>query len=106
MLRFESDCMQENLNNEPADVGRKLYIAPGSMLRGEPAIPSSKYYTLRYMLAATLARGEGTGAEGYLPIIIHGGHLHGGRVTISGARSSQYLSSLLFMAPLLGENLD
>src|SRR5258706_5187244 len=60
MLRFESDCMEEILNNEPADGGRKLYIAPGSMLRGEPAIPSSKYYTLRYMLAATLARGEST----------------------------------------------
>ena len=210
MIRLESDCMQENVNSEPAHLGRKLSIAPGSMLRGEPAIPSSKYYTLRYMLAATLARGEstvafpalsddsealfrgcralgaqlnwrdtqrqilqvagvgrprsqepvtidvgnagavlrlllglgaflpevtfitdhpqslgkrpnrellealnalgaaceGTGPEGYLPITIHGGNLHGGRVTISGARSSQYLSSLLFMAPLLGENLD
>jgi len=60
MIRLESDCMQENVNSEPAHLGRKLSIAPGSMLRGEPAIPASKYYTLRYMLAATLARGEST----------------------------------------------
>jgi 3-phosphoshikimate 1-carboxyvinyltransferase len=49
---------------------------------------------------------EGTGSEGYLPVTIRGGKLHGGRVTISGARSSQYLSSLLFLAPLIGEPLD
>src|SRR6266581_9729119 len=49
---------------------------------------------------------EGTGPEGYLPITIRGGNLHGGRVSISGARSSQYLSSLLFLAPLIGEPLD
>ncbi len=210
MLRYESDCMQEEIDNEPGVPGRKLFIAPASILRGEPVIPSSKYYTLRYLLAAALARGEstvtfpaqsddsdalfrgcralgaqlswrdeqqrilqvkgvgrpqsqepvtinvgnagavlrlllglaaflpevtfvtdqpqslgkrpnrelldalnslgalceGTSAEGYLPITIHGGNLHGGRVTISGARSSQYLSSLLFLAPLLDEDLD
>jgi len=49
---------------------------------------------------------EGTGPDGYLPVTIRGGKLHGGRVTISGARSSQYLSSLLFLAPLIGEPLD
>ena len=48
----------------------------------------------------------GTGEEGYLPITIRGGDLHGGRVTISGARSSQYLSSLLFLAPLIGERVE
>lgn len=49
---------------------------------------------------------EGTGAEGYLPITLRGGNLHGGHVIISGARSSQYLSSLLFLAPLLGETVE
>ncbi len=44
--------------------------------------------------------------EGYLPITIHGGKLHGGHIAISGARSSQYLSSLLFLAPLLTEALE
>ncbi len=202
--------MPEEITGEPARAGRKLYIAPSSLLRGQPELPSSKYYTLRYVLAATLARGEstvafpavsedsealfracralgaqlqwcdeqqralrvngvgrphsqeavtinvgnagavlrlllgpgallpevtfitdhaqslgkrpnrellealtslgavceGTGLDGYLPVTIRGGKLHGGRVTISGARSSQYLSSLLFLAPLIGEPLD
>ncbi len=188
----------------------KRFIAPATLLRGEPAVPSSKYYTLRYVLAATLAEGEstivfpaesddsdalfrgcralgaalrwegaqhqtlriagtgrprsekpltinvgnagavarlllgvgavlsevtfvtdhpqslgkrpnrelltaltalgvvcqGTGAEGCLPITLHGGGLHGGCVQISGARSSQYLSALLFLAPLLQEALE
>lgn len=190
--------------------GDNLYIAPSSQIQGAPEVPSSKYYTLRYVLAATLAEGEsrvvlpawsddtdalfrgcralgaqlswedeqqrvlcvrgfgrphnsrsvtinvgnagavlrlllglgallsevtfvtdypqslgkrpnrellealvslgamceGAGPEGYLPITIRGGNLHGGHVRISGARSSQYLSSLLYLAPLLGERLE
>lgn len=204
----ESDEMQEEKISVPAGQGK--YIAPTSLLRGRPTLPSSKYYTLRYMLAATLARGEstvsfpaqsddsdalfrgcralgaevteenehspsvrvqgigrphcaealtinvgnagavlrlllglgaflpkvtfmtdqpqslgkrpnrellealtalgaiceGTGVEGYLPITLQGGNLHGGRVQVSGQRSSQYLSALLFMAPLLDEQLE
>ena len=205
--------MQEEIGGEPVQAtqdGQRLYIAPSGLLRGEPALPSSKYYTLRYVLAATLAKGEsivsfpaisddsealfrgcrtlgaeltwndeqqcilhvcgvgrpqreepvtinvgnagavlrlllGLGAllpevtfltdhpqslgkrpnrellealttlgatcesaepEGYLPITLRGGTLHGGRVKVSGARSSQYLSALLFLAPLIGEPLQ
>ncbi len=202
--------MQQNEHSTIDQHEGKRYIAPTPFIRGAPDLPSSKYYTLRYVLAATLARGVstvslpaisddsealfrscralgaelswrdgqerilhirgvgrpfcaqpvtinvgnagavlrlllgagalltevkfitdhpqslgkrpnrellealnslgarcvGTGSEGYLPIIIHGGALHGGQVTISGARSSQYLSSLLFLAPLLGEALE
>src|SRR5205807_530658 len=191
--------MQEETINIPARTG--LHIAPAHRIYGEPVLPSSKYYTLRYVLAASLAQGEstvsfpaasddsdalfrgcralgaeltwcdeqqrvlcvhgvgrpyhaepvtvnagnagavlrlllgvsaflpevtfrtdypqslgkrpnrellealnslgaiceGTGPEGYLPVTICGGHLHGGKVSISGARSSQYLSSLLFL---------
>ena len=49
---------------------------------------------------------EGTGPEGYLPITLYGGNLAGGEVAISGARSSQYLSALLFLAPLLKGGLE
>ena len=198
------------MQEETPQLTQQLYIAPSSLLMGEPVIPSSKYYTLRYLLAATLAEGEsrvlfpaqsddseallrgcralgaelawedeqmhrlyvrglgrphcttpvtisvgnagavlrlllgvgamlsevtfvtdhpeslgkrpnrellealsalgavcqGTGPEGHLPITLHGGKLHGGHVSISGARSSQYLSALLFLAPLIGEALD
>ncbi len=207
--RIRRKYMQENIDDMQSQVARTLYIAPTEIVRGNPVVPSSKYYTLRYMLAATLASGEsmvafpahsddsealfrgcralgaeltwedgsqqvlhvrggniplngehvtinvgnagavlrlllgvgallpdvtfvtnyaqslgkrpnrelltaltslgavceGTGAEGYLPITLHGGRLHGGRVRISGARSSQYLSALLFLAPLIGEQL-
>ena len=204
----ESDGMQEEIMK--SSVAQRLHITPTSLLRGEPILPSSKYFTLRYVLAAALARGEstvflpalsddsealfrgcralgaalkwkdeqcstlnvqgigrperaeavtinvgnagavlrlllgvgafladvtfetdhpqslgkrpnrellealttigvvceGSGKEGYLPITLHGGRLHGGRVKVSGQRSSQYLSSLLFMAPLLNEPMD
>jgi 3-phosphoshikimate 1-carboxyvinyltransferase len=189
---------------------QKLFIAPSTLLPAQPEVPSSKYYTLRYVLAAALAQGEsriilpafsddsdalfrgcralgaeltwedaqesvlairgvgyprsagpvtinvgnagavlrlllglgavlpevtfvtdhaeslgkrpnrellealtalgvvckGTGPEGCLPITLHGEQIHGGDVTISGARSSQYLSALLFLAPLLPEGLE
>lgn len=40
---------------------------------------------------------------GMLPIRLRRQELHGGHVTVSGAKSSQYLSALLFLAPLVGE---
>ncbi len=189
---------------------QKIHIAPSGSIYGNPEVPSAKYYTLRYLLAATLAEGEsrvilpaysddsdalfrgcralgaqlswednqqrvlivkgvgrpratepvtinvgnagavlrlllgvsallpqvtfitdhpqslgkrpnrellealailggrceGTGAEGFLPITLYGSNLAGGKVAISGARSSQYLSALLFLAPLLTEGLE
>lgn len=43
---------------------------------------------------------------GRFPVVIEGGRLHGGKVRVSGARSSQFLSSLLFLAPLVGEPVE
>ncbi len=54
-------------------------------------------------LGATI---ESHAAEGILPIKIRGGQLHGGKVRISGKKSSQYISALLFLAPLLEEGLE
>lgn len=46
-------------------------------------------------------------AEGdRLPVVIEGGRLHGGKVKVSGARSSQFLSALIFLAPLVGEPVE
>jgi 3-phosphoshikimate 1-carboxyvinyltransferase len=202
--------MLERTRQKANTLPHSLYIAPAARIQGAPEVPSSKYYTLRYVLAAALAKGEsrveqpaesddteallrgclalgaewqweneqqrillvkGTGrprqdqpitinagnagavlrlllglgatlpevtfitdhpqslgkrpnrelldaltalgatyrangAEGYLPITIYGGKLHGGRVEISGARSSQYLSALLFLAPLIGDSCE
>ena len=54
-------------------------------------------------LGATL---ESHSDEGTLPIKIRGGQIHGGNIRISGKKSSQYISSLLFLAPLLKEGLE
>src|SRR5579883_1755436 len=44
--------------------------------------------------------------EGTLPVTLNGARLHGGPVRISGLTSSQYLSALLFLGPLLKEGLE
>ncbi len=43
--------------------------------------------------------------DGRLPITLYGGNLKGGDVSISGETSSQYLSSLLFLSPLIGQDI-
>ncbi len=63
----------------------------------------------RELIEALMALGvscEASGPEACLPIRLHGGNIRGGRVTISGARSSQYLSSLLFLAPFADAALE
>ncbi len=49
---------------------------------------------------------ESQTGEGTLPIKLRGGQIHGGKVRISGKKSSQYISALLFLAPLLKEGLE
>jgi 3-phosphoshikimate 1-carboxyvinyltransferase len=44
--------------------------------------------------------------DGKLPITISGGQPRGGKITVSGNVSSQFLSSLLFMCPLLEEDSE
>lgn len=43
---------------------------------------------------------------GKLPITIHGGQPRGGKISVSGKVSSQFLSSLLFLCPLLEEDSE
>ncbi|WP_027091000.1 3-phosphoshikimate 1-carboxyvinyltransferase [Cohnella thermotolerans] len=44
--------------------------------------------------------------NGRLPITIRGGRPRGGKIQVSGSVSSQYLSALLFLAPLLDEDSE
>lgn len=44
--------------------------------------------------------------NGRLPITIRGGNPRGGKIQVSGSVSSQYLSALLFLAPLLEEDSE
>lgn len=57
-------------------------------------------------LAALGIQSEADGAEGRLPIALRGGPPAGGAVAVSGARSSQFLSALLLLAPLLPRGLE
>jgi 3-phosphoshikimate 1-carboxyvinyltransferase len=61
---------------------------------------------LLQVLAQLGATVESHSDEGTLPIKIRGGLIHGGKVRISGKKSSQYVSALLFLAPLLKEGLE
>lgn len=42
--------------------------------------------------------------DGRLPVTLYGGNPKGGHISVSGAISSQFLSALLFLTPLLDEN--
>lgn len=44
--------------------------------------------------------------DGRLPITIRGGHPTGGKIKVSGEVSSQYLSALLFLTPLLEQDSE
>jgi 3-phosphoshikimate 1-carboxyvinyltransferase len=57
-------------------------------------------------LAQLGATVESHSDEGILPIKIRGGQMHGGKVRISGKKSSQFISALLFLAPLLNDGLE
>jgi 3-phosphoshikimate 1-carboxyvinyltransferase len=46
------------------------------------------------------------GKEGYLPLVIHGGGIGGGRVIFDDVESSQYISSLLISAPYAQEDVE
>lgn len=46
------------------------------------------------------------GEEGHLPVSVTGGSLKGGHVTIRGDVSSQFISSLMLIAPLLADGLQ
>ncbi|MBF6589160.1 MAG: 3-phosphoshikimate 1-carboxyvinyltransferase [Ktedonobacterales bacterium] len=84
-VRFETD--------HPASLGRR---------------PNSDLLTA---LATLGLQVEAQGTDGLLPITLRGGPLRGGpprggAVSVSGARSSQYLSALLYLAPLLPLGLE
>lgn len=46
------------------------------------------------------------GEPGYPPIKIKGGNLHGGKVEIDASQSSQFISALLMIAPVLDSDLE
>ena len=57
---------------------------------------------LQYLGASISYQGD----EGTLPIEMQGGEIHGGKVKVSGRRSSQFLSGLLYLGSVLNQDLE
>lgn len=70
-----------------------VFIDGGSRLRERPVGP------IMEALRGLGVRCRSLGNEGYPPIVVTGGGLHGGRAGFRDTESSQYISSLLIVAP-------
>lgn len=84
-------------------------LAPGAVTLTTPYPQSLGRRPNADLLAALDQLGVETQSatpQGTLPVTLCGRTLHGGPVTISGRQSSQYLSALLFLGPLLREGLE
>lgn len=82
-------------------------IAPGRQeISGEPGLLKRPIADLVKALRQLGAVIEYLGQEGFLPIAVSSGSLSGEKVTVSGGTSSQYLSALLLIAPVLKNGLE
>lgn len=75
-------------------------------LTGEPRMYERPIGDLVDCLRATGADISYLGEESYPPLLIHGSRLRGGRVSIRGNISSQFLTAMLMAAPLCDDDLE
>ncbi|WP_040487136.1 3-phosphoshikimate 1-carboxyvinyltransferase [Idiomarina sp. A28L] len=71
------------------------------LLTGEPRMYERPIGPLVDTLRLAGGNVEYQQTEGYPPLLIHGGQLPGGSLSIDGSMSSQYVSALLMLLPLL-----
>ena len=84
-----------------------LCIGAGEFtMTGEPRMYERPIADLIEALRPLGAEVEYLGTEGYPPLRVRAGHLRGGRVSIDGRISSQFLTALLMAAPLIGETVE
>ncbi len=84
-----------------------LCIGTGEFtMTGEPRMYERPIADLIDALRPLGAEVEYLGTEGYPPLRVRAGHLRGGRVSIDGRISSQFLTALLMAAPLIGEPVE
>jgi 3-phosphoshikimate 1-carboxyvinyltransferase len=72
---------------------------------GVPRMRERPIAPLVEALTSLGVRIEALGKPGCIPLRIHGARLQGGRVSIAGNASSQYLSGLMLAAPLMARGL-
>lgn len=75
-------------------------------LTGEPRMSERPIADLVDALKACGANIEYTGPEGFPPLRIHAAGLDGGKVSIRGNISSQFLTAMLMAAPLCRDDLE
>lgn len=84
-----------------------LSALPGRfLLDGSPRMRERPMGPLVAALRARGARIEAAGREGFLPLRIEGGTLSGGEVSIRGDVSSQFVSALLLVSPVVPGGLS
>lgn len=82
-------------------------LGPGPYrLDGEPRMRQRPIGELAAALTALGAAVAFPGEEGFPPLEVRGGRLHGGTVSLPAARSSQFASALLMIAPCLPGGLE
>ncbi len=82
-------------------------ISPGSQtISGTPNLQKRPIKDLVDALRQLGADIEYKEKEGFLPIVVSSEQLSGDKVSLSGQTSSQYLSALLLIAPVLGNGLE
>ena len=121
-IDFRDDALYiKGFGNKPADAGVVNPQNAGTVLRLLLAVgaflPKVRFETEYKDSLGTRPNGDlldalaqmGVKCEadgGRLPITLYGGNLKGGKIKVSGKTSSQYLSALLFIAPLVEEDIE
>lgn len=82
------------------------YIPGKVILTGSERMKNRPVGELVSSLKKLGAEIEYAGKKNYPPLIIKGGKLKGGSLSINGSISSQFISSLLMIAPMLDEGLE
>ena len=77
-----------------------------ALLYGKPRLHERPMGPLITALRSLGARVECLDKEGYLPVRVSPGRLSGGRITLSAAQSSQFVSALLLIGPYLPGGLE
>ena len=91
----------------PAGTPARFLLALLAALPGRAVLDGSARMRERPMgplveaLRARGARIEALGREGFLPLRVEGGRLEGGEITVRADVSSQFVSALLLVAPLV-----
>lgn len=81
-------------------------LSPSTVLvDGEPALRSRPMRDLHQALQALGAVVTSLGDEGHLPVSVSRGDCTGGHITIKGDTSSQFISALMLIAPVLENGL-